>query len=149
LHIAVEVVVKDVAQFLKVLADEARLQMLTLLFTHDELCVCDLMEALGITQSKASRHLATLRHAGLVVDRREATWSYYSICPAGSDLERALLGVLRERLAEHPAAVQVRRDLEGWMERKERGATCGAACGPRSQGKSANRTRARAAGGKR
>jgi DNA-binding transcriptional ArsR family regulator len=46
--------------------------MLWLLFNHEELCVCDIMEALGITQSKASRHLSTLRHAGLVTDRRTA-----------------------------------------------------------------------------
>jgi ArsR family transcriptional regulator, arsenate/arsenite/antimonite-responsive transcriptional repressor len=43
---------KDAAQFFKVLADEARLKMLWLLFNHRELCVCDIMAALEITQSK-------------------------------------------------------------------------------------------------
>ena len=62
---------KDAAQFFKVLADEARLKIIWLLFHHEELCVCDIMAALGITQSKASRHLATLKHAGLVTDRKE------------------------------------------------------------------------------
>ncbi len=47
--------------FVKVLADEARLIMLWLLFNHRELCVCDIMAALEITQSKASRHLAALK----------------------------------------------------------------------------------------
>jgi hypothetical protein len=55
---------------LRVLADEARRQMLWLLMKHRELCVCDLMGTLGIIQSKASRHLATLRHAGLAVPAR-------------------------------------------------------------------------------
>jgi len=112
--------VKDVARFFKVLADEARLQMLWLLFNHRELCVCDIMEALGITQSKASRHLATLRHAGLVADRREAAWSHYSICPVENEFERALLDTLRARLADHPGAARVLRDLHAWTERKDR-----------------------------
>jgi ArsR family transcriptional regulator len=47
---------RDAAQFFKVLADEARLKIIWLLFHHDELWVCDVVAALGITQSKASRH---------------------------------------------------------------------------------------------
>ena len=42
---------KDAAHFFKALADEARLKIIWLLFHHDELCVCDIMAALGITQS--------------------------------------------------------------------------------------------------
>ena len=62
---------KETARFFKVLADEARLQMLWLLFNRRELCVCDIMAVLEITQSKASRHLAALRNAGLATDRLE------------------------------------------------------------------------------
>lgn len=101
---------RDVAQFLKVLADETRLQMLRLLFNHRELCVCEIMNALGISQSKASRHLATLRHAGVVVDRKEAAWSYYSICPVENELERALLDALRTKLPDHPVAARALSD---------------------------------------
>jgi len=126
--------VRDVAQFLKVLGDEARLQILWLLFNHEELCVCDMMEALGITQSKASRHLATLRHAGLVVDRREGAWSYYSVCPAKSDLERIVLESLRRELGRHPHAVQLTKDLKQWLARKERGAACSAPAATNSKG---------------
>ncbi len=132
---------KAVAQFFKVLADEARLQMLWLLFNHRQLCVCDIMEALDITQSKASRHLAVLRHAGLVVDRKKAAWSYYSIRPAENDLERAMLDTLRAQLAGHPGAARVLRDLHAWMERKDCDATCApyGACGPTTDGKPADR----------
>ena len=56
-----EIKVKETARFFKVLSDEARLQMLWLLFNNRELCVCDFMEVMEITQSKASRHLAALR----------------------------------------------------------------------------------------
>ncbi|MBM4320320.1 MAG: metalloregulator ArsR/SmtB family transcription factor [Deltaproteobacteria bacterium] len=125
---------RDVAQFLKVLADEARLQMLWLLFNHRELCVCDIMETLGITQSKASRHLATLRHARLVVDRKAGAWSYYSLCPVETELERAQIELLRARLADHPVAARLLRDLQAWLERKERAAACAAdgACASQS-----------------
>ncbi len=107
---------KDVAAFFKILADETRLAMLWLLFNHDELCVCDIMETLGITQSKASRHLATLRHAKLVVDRRDGTWSYYALRPAVSEATQAYLDTLRARLADHPAATQLLRKLYECME---------------------------------
>jgi ArsR family transcriptional regulator len=137
------VVVKDVAQFFKILADEARLQMLWLLFNHKELCVCDLMEVLGITQSKASRHLATLRHAGLVVDRKAAAWTYYSICAADSELERAVLDTLRAKLAVHLDAARVLKNLNTLLERKDCKADCapGSAGGTSTPGKSTNRTR--------
>jgi len=147
--------VKDVAQFLKVLADEARLQMLWLLFNHRELCVCDLMAALGITQSKASRHLATMRHAGLVVDRREAAWSYYSLRPAENELERALLDALRITLARHPGAAEVQGTLHAFLKRKNGSAVCAAAStnSVASQlavsGKRLKRPRARHGGGER
>ena len=112
---------KDVADFFKVLADETRLAMLWLLFNHREICVCDLMEALGITQSKASRHLATLRHAGLVVDRPEGTWAYYSLHPAVGDIERAQLQALRTGLARHPDAERLLRRLQECIRCRSRG----------------------------
>ncbi len=115
---------RDAARFFKVLADEVRLQILWLLFNHRELCVCDIMEALGVTQSKASRHLATLRNAELVVDRKAGAWSYYSLHTPENDLERAQLQSLRSKLAKHPGAARVLRALHEWLERKEREPSC-------------------------
>jgi ArsR family transcriptional regulator, arsenate/arsenite/antimonite-responsive transcriptional repressor len=145
------VVVKDVAQFFKVLADEARLKMLWLLFNHQELCVCDIMAALDITQSKASRHLATLRHAGLVVDRREAAWSHYSIGPVKNELERSQLEALRKRLADHPDAARILADLRAWLRRKDFNTVCAAECArrPATDKRAAHRTRAPLSGGHR
>ena len=130
---------RDVAQFFKVLADEARLQILWLLFNHTELCVCDIVEALGITQSKTSRHLATLRHAGLVVDRKDGAWSYYSLRTIESELERAQLEFLRAKLAKHASATQILQALHGWLKRKERDPACvsGGACAPTRRAKAA------------
>lgn len=56
---------KAEARLFKSLADETRLKILWLLKGHEELCVCDIMRVLGITQSKASRHLRYLYHLGL------------------------------------------------------------------------------------
>lgn len=120
---------RDVAQFFKVLSDEARLKILWLLFNHEELCVCDVMEALRITQSKASRHLITMKHAGLVADRREGTWSYYSLSLADDGPERAVLDTLRISLASHPEAKRLLRDLAGWLRSKSGCAPCASPAG--------------------
>ena len=122
---------KDAAEFFKALSDEARLQILWLLFNHRELCVCDIMETLDITQSKASRHLITLRHAGLVTDRKEGLWSYYQLRPVEDALAKRHLQVLRTTLAQRADAASLLCKLHDWLEAKNRGAEC-AKDGPRT-----------------
>lgn len=68
----------ETARLLKVLGDETRLRMLHLL-REGELCVCDLMELLGLSQPNASRHLNRLREAGLVSCERRAQWMHYRL----------------------------------------------------------------------
>jgi len=138
---------KDVAQFFKVLADEARLKVLWLLFNNAELCVCDIMETLEITQSKASRHLATLRHAGLVTDRKVGAWSYYSLCSVEDEVGRAQLEALRASLAAHEGAGEVLRDLQRWLKRKKSGACVGDGARDRTTGRASKK--APAQGGRR
>jgi len=115
---------RDTARFFKVLADEARLQMLWLLFNQRELCVCDIMEALDITQSKASRHLLTMRHAGLVIDRKDGLWSYYQLRDVEDPLARRHLELLRETLAKRPEAAPLLRALRTWLGDRGNGAAC-------------------------
>ena len=62
------------------LSDETRLAILEML-RGGERCVCDLQADLGAAQSRLSFHLKVLRDAGLVTDRKESRWSYYSIPP--------------------------------------------------------------------
>ncbi len=109
---------KETAAFFKVLADEARLEILWLLFHHRELCVCDFIEVLGITQSKASRHLRILFRAGLVTDRREGLWVYYALRPLPHGLAKDLLGMLRTHLARQADAARLRKALSAWLRRK-------------------------------
>ena len=70
---------KREARFFKSLADETRLKILWLLSAAEELCVCDVINVLGITQSKASRHLRYLYHLGWVTDRRDGLWMNYRL----------------------------------------------------------------------
>ncbi|MBP1624523.1 MAG: transcriptional regulator, ArsR family [Acidobacteria bacterium] len=119
-----EIAVKETARFFKVLSDEARLQMLWLLFNNRELCVCDFMEVLEITQSKASRHLAALRNAGLASDRREGLWSYYSLRPIEDKLVDAHLKLLKASLSKRGDAKQLLAKLSAWLKTKNSGETC-------------------------
>ena len=69
---------QDIIKALKALSDETRLRILNVLLER-ECCVCEVMEALDISQSRASRNLSILQDAGFLKSRREGTWMYYSI----------------------------------------------------------------------
>jgi len=69
---------KRQSNFFKVLADETRLRILKLLEVR-EMCVCEIMVALDLTQPTASHHLGLLENEGLIKDRREGKWVFYSI----------------------------------------------------------------------
>ena len=90
------------AQLFKSLADETRLKMLWLLMGREELCVCDIMGVLGITQSKASRHLRYLYHLGWVTDRREGVWMNYRLSVAPGSPEDKQLKLLADILSSQP-----------------------------------------------
>ena len=62
---------------LTALADPTRLGAIRALWDGREHCVCELMEQLGASQSRMSRHMAQLKRAGLVTDRRDAQWVRY------------------------------------------------------------------------
>lgn len=74
-------------------SDRTRLRLLNLL-RGGETCVCDLVEVLGVSQPKVSRHLAYLRRAGLVVSRKDGLWMHYSLAPARSEFHQSLLNCL-------------------------------------------------------
>lgn len=68
-------------QLYKCLSDDTRLKAILLIRLEQELCVCELTEALQLSQPKVSRHLAQLRGCGLLADRREGQWVYYRLNP--------------------------------------------------------------------
>lgn len=68
-------------QLFKILSDETRLAIVMILRESGELCVCDICAAISESQPKVSRHMAILREAGLVLDRREGKWIHYRLSP--------------------------------------------------------------------
>ncbi|MFC1958918.1 ArsR/SmtB family transcription factor [Chloroflexota bacterium] len=69
---------RDLVKVYKALSDESRLRVLNLLFER-ECCVCEVMQALEISQSKASRILSALYGVGFLNLRKDGLWSLYSI----------------------------------------------------------------------
>jgi ArsR family transcriptional regulator len=112
------------ATFFKALGDETRLKMLWLLMNRRELCVCDLMEVLNTTQSKASRHLRTLYHTGLVNSRRQGQWMYYSLRSFQDDLVRLQMRTLKKALTDNTDAEALLARLDVWLNKKEAGRKC-------------------------
>ncbi|MGI1679973.1 MAG: metalloregulator ArsR/SmtB family transcription factor [Cellvibrionaceae bacterium] len=68
-------------QLFKCLSDQTRLNCTFLIYKAGEICVCDLVDILGESQPKISRHLAQLRRCGLLIDTKREQWVYYSINP--------------------------------------------------------------------
>ncbi len=89
------------AQLFSVLSNQIRLRCLYLLAVNGEVCVCEVVDALRITQPSASKSLISLKMAGLVSDRREANWIYYSL---RSDLPDWVNTIVRTTVSELGAA---------------------------------------------
>lgn len=68
-------------QLFKCLADDTRLKSVLIINQLEEVCVCDLMEALALEQPKVSRHLAELRKYNIVQGERRGQWVYYRLHP--------------------------------------------------------------------
>lgn len=69
---------RDFVKLFKALSDETRIRILKVLFQR-ECCVCEVMQALDISQSRASRNLGILEDAGFIKSRRDGLWIVYSI----------------------------------------------------------------------
>lgn len=110
----------------KCLADPTRARATLLIAQEGELCVCELVCALGDSQPKVSRHLAQLRAAGLLLDRRQGQWVYYRLNPALPAWVGELLEVALRGSAEWLAADAAR--LHGMEGRPGQAAACCPAC---------------------
>ena len=81
----------------KALSDENRVRALMML-AGDELCVCQIIEMLGLAPSTVSKHMAILRQAGLVDKRKEGRWIYYRLADSSAEIESEILGWLQKHL---------------------------------------------------
>jgi ArsR family transcriptional regulator len=101
--------------------------MLSLLLRHGELCVCDFVAVLGISQSKASRHLRYLRNSGLLDDRRDGVWIHYRVARMPDDEAAAVLSSVKT-LISRLVADELDQRLKNWLRSKQ---PAGTACRPR------------------
>ena len=82
----------DLARTLKVLADPARLRIVSILAASGgEVCVCDLTEPLDLSQPTVSHHVKQLRDAGFITSERRGKWVYHRLVPDRLDRVREAL----------------------------------------------------------
>ena len=114
-----EVEMVQAAEVFKALADETRLRILKLLLeVGEEVCVCELVDALELPQYHVSRHLNVLKRAGLLEGRRSGTWVYYSPAGAGLPLIAGLFAVIKDQLVLKGFAEDLKRLRERLALRK-------------------------------
>jgi ArsR family transcriptional regulator len=106
---------KDLLNILKALSEETRLRIIKLL-EKGELCVCDIVAALVMVQPKVSFHLAALKEAGFIKDRKQGKWIYYSLDDSDFFKRFLLLSVLERIPAESVAADT--KNLEDFLQGK-------------------------------
>lgn len=103
---------KDAARLMKLFSDENRLRLLMLL-AKKELCVCQLMGVLGVSQPLVSRNLSLLSAAGLLKERKDGKLSFYSLRKDLSRTADRVFKALRDDLKDDPVAHE---DLESLGE---------------------------------
>lgn len=92
-------------QRFQAVAEETRFEIVRRL-SDGERCVCELQDDLDAAQSRLSFHLKKLKEAGVVADRRDGRWVYYSLVPEALDEMRAFLGEVKPPERWRPAARQ-------------------------------------------
>ena len=116
---------RDILKAGKALSDETRVRILNILLER-ECCVCEVMQALEISQTRASRNLSILHDAGFLKLRKDGLWSLYSIDKEGIKPYYAnLIEAVREGLVGNDLVVQDRKRLKS---AKRVGAGCVREC---------------------
>jgi len=120
---------RELVKVYKALADESRLRVLSLVLER-ECCVCEVMQALEISQSKASRILSTLYDAGFLKLRKDGLWSLYTIDWEGMD------AYLKEILEATSEALKGNKQMETDRDRLRKAERVGPACVGKACGRS-------------
>jgi ArsR family transcriptional regulator len=95
----------------RALADRTRLRLLNLIAGR-EICVCYFVEILKLSQPKISRHLAYLRHAGIVAARRQGRWMHYRVVQPRDPVASAILNETLAHLRQLPEMREESAKLE-------------------------------------
>ncbi len=115
IHLFTGIDMNELVSIFKALSDETRLRIVKLL-EQGELCVCDLVAALGMVQPKVSFHLSVLKEAGFITDRKQGRWIHYRLDDSDM-LRRMLLLSVCERISDG-AAAEDRKRLIRFLEDK-------------------------------
>jgi ArsR family transcriptional regulator len=99
---------RDFVKLFKALSDETRIRILKVLLER-ECCVCEVMQALDISQPRASRNLGILEDAGFVKSRRDGLWIVYSIDE--QSYKASLVELLRSSLVNDETILRDRKRL--------------------------------------
>ncbi len=103
---------QDLIKAMKALSDETRLRILNVLLER-ECCVCEVMQALDISQSRASRNLGILQDAGFLKARRDGAWMLYSVdWQTANRYTTSLAKLLKESLVSNEVLEQDRERLK-------------------------------------
>ena len=97
---------------IKAVADSNRVRILCAL-EGEELCVCQIVEMLGLAPSTVSKHLSILRQASLLEDRKDGRWMYYRQPDRPDVLTKKVVRLLRDSLSEDDQVAEDRRRVGG------------------------------------
>lgn len=125
------ILMKPLVAAARAFSDPTRARIL-LALRDGELCVCELSDALEVTQSTLSTHLQVIRASGLVGTRREGRWSYYFLSESGKPVVEALARLFAPSLSGDTALRGDLKRLRARLSLRSGGACCvGFACSPR------------------
>jgi len=122
---------RETIKAFKALSDETRLRILNILLER-ECCVCEVMQALDISQTRASRNLAVLCEAGFLRLRKDGRWSFYSIDKDSTN--ECLTGLVRAV----DKALQGNKTVEQDRERLRKAVQVGPSCAEKMRGEKTN-----------
>jgi ArsR family transcriptional regulator len=114
---------KNAANIFRMLSDESRLRILMLL-TRRELCVCQLMGVLGMSQPLVSRNLSLLKNAGFLDERRDGKMIFYSIKTALPPENADLINLLKRHLGNKKALADDLKSLSECHEFQKKTGKC-------------------------
>lgn len=106
---------KNAVRLFKLFSDETRVRILMLL-SRKELCVCQIMGVLGISQPLVSRNLSLLNNAGLLDERREGKLVFYSLTKKPSPVASKILSALKSELKEDRKLIEDLKSLSDCSE---------------------------------
>ncbi len=115
---------QEIVDYMKVLSDQSRLRILMLLKGR-ELCVCQIMGVLGMSQPLVSRNLSLLSKAGFLDDRREGKMMFYTIRKDPRKIQRRLLDIVIESLSGSSVLADDLKSLGDCREFQKKTGKCG------------------------